>query len=141
MTARIRCPRVALVLLLCGIPVAQGGGTYLVQGIGLERVLEIGAAPPPNAQKERNGWFSAANLDFRTTSGNLDGKVVLIRCRDPNCLTDRGVRIGDSWADVLRRYGAPLDSSVANGKALIRYRGIGFLVREVKVSAIFVLPP
>lgn len=131
-------------LLLCGslaTSAAGAAGIYLVEGRGLERVLEVGGAAPKGARPAGDGWYRTAGLEFQTTSGSARGKVVLIRCHNAPCLTDRGVRIGSSVAEVLRRYGAPQERKGSAREALIRYRGAGFLVQEGVVTAIYILPP
>lgn len=120
---------------------AWSGGTYLVQGRGVEYRLEIGGPAPKGAQPAGDGWYRTAELEFRTASGALSGPVVLIRCRDPSCLTDRGVLVGDSESDVLRRYGGPQERSSSEQGALMRYNGVGFLVEAGRVRAIYILPP
>lgn len=130
--------------LLCGIvmlPAVWGGGVYLVEGRGLEGVLEVGRAAPKTARPAGNSWYRAAELEFQTDSPNARGKVVLIRCRDTPCLTDRGVRIGSTVAEVLRHYGAPQERKDSARAALLRYRGIGFMLQQGVVTAIYILPP
>jgi hypothetical protein len=120
---------------------AWGGGLYLVQGRGLEGKVEIGGPVPRTATAPVAGWFRAGELEFRTATGDRHGPIVLIRCQQATCLTDRIVLVGSDESEVLRRYGAPQERSESEQGALLRYRGVGFLVVSGKVSAIYILPP
>ncbi len=131
---------VGLVWALSVAP-AVAGGIYLVQGVGAERLLEVNKPAPKTSKALGGGWYRAGELEFKTDDGSMGGRVVLIRCRSQQCLTDRGIKIGSPESLVLQRHGAPLERSAADGGVLMRYRGVGFLLKQEQVTALYVLPP
>lgn len=121
-------------MALAGTP-----GIYLVQGQGAEGSVVLGQTRDAKAaQTDREGWYPVAGQDGLAYRLGGDGRVAILRCQVAACITDRGVRVGDSESVVIRRYGAPLADAGATG--LLRYPGIGFLVRDGRVSVIYILP-
>ena len=121
--------------LLFGAAQTQAG--YLVPGLGLEGVLEIGREAGPGAVKEV--WNDRQGLKFKVDAGGI---IVLIKCDSPDFATDENIRVGTPEADVLRRYGAPRneDRNKKGDEVLYRYPGIGFTIKNNQVSSIYIFP-
>jgi len=114
------------------------GGVYLEPGIGISP-LQLGRLPPRERVTNVDGWQQRQDGVQYTVDKN-SGVVILIRCTMPQCVTIRSLRVGQSDTELWRRLGAPLKTrDTADGK-FFEYDGIGFLVRDTRITAIFVLP-
>ena len=123
------------IFLIFGAAQTQAG--YLVSGLGLESVLEIGREAGPGAVKE--AWNERQGLKFKVDAGGI---IVLIKCDSPDFATDENIRVGAPEADVLRRYCAPRneDKNKRGDEVLYRYPGIGFTIKNNQVISIYIFP-
>ena len=110
---------------------------YLVPGIGVERVLEIGQRFEDAAAGQGVWIDSEHGLQYQL---DKDGSVVLIRCQRRDCASDRNVSVGTRKSVVLQRYGAPGSKRRMGNGLFYQYQGIGFAIEADAVTGIYILP-
>ena len=130
--------RIALLLAFAAGPsFIQAGGLYLEPGLGTNDVV-IGKKPRQKAEPDREGWrVTRDGLKYKQAE---NGSVALIRCDQPQCITRQNVRVGMEASELWRRWGAPQREQTAEGGLFYEYAGIGFLVQQGRIAAIYVLP-
>lgn len=128
----------ARVLLGLGLATALAGAAgqepiYLVPGQGVIGEVLIG-----DLRSAQDDWREAKRgLEYRT---NSEGRVIAIRCRHADCVTDQGLRVRMPESEVIRRYGAPRrDIQTREGGRYYEYPGVGFELLQGGVTAIYVL--
>jgi len=128
-------PVVLFFCALCFIH-SQAHAQYLVPGVGLEGILEIGQIGGQDAEKDV--WNDhRSDLQFKV---DYHGIVVLIKCQKSEYPTDRNVRVGSPESDVLRWYGAAREKRPTPGATLYSYLGISFAIRDGQVKSIYIFP-
>jgi hypothetical protein len=113
---------------------ASAGTRYLVPGVGLEGILEIGDSVD-NKTKRHSETYA---LSYKVARNK--NIIVLIKCDKCKFSTNRNIRIGSPKADVLRRYGAPRKEDKTGEAVLYRYPGIGFTIKNARVNVIYIFP-
>lgn len=123
------------IFIICGAVRTQAG--YLVPGLGVEGLLEIGREAGPGTVQER--WNERQGLEFKVDKA---GVIVLIKCATPDYATDLNIRVDAPEADLLRRYGAPRSENrnKSGDEVLYRYPGIGFTIKNRQVITIYIFP-
>jgi hypothetical protein len=114
----------------------QANGQYLVAGVGLNRVLEIGQQM--EADSRTDTWNDhKSGLQFKVNNQNI---IVLIKCQNSRYPTDRNVRVGSPEKDVTRWYGAAREKRQVSGGILYSYLGISFAIINGQVEIIYIFP-
>jgi len=124
------------------------GGVYLEPGIGAAP-LQLGREQPPkNARgekpKDKDDWWKREDhVEYKVDPGSK--RVVLIRCKHPNCVTIRSLRVGQPDTVLWSRLGAPRTTRPAKNGEFLEYDGVAFHIKEnnnkaKEIAAIYILP-
>ena len=131
-----KCWLVVLFFCAASFIYSQAHAQYLVPGVGLGGILEIGQLGGTGAQ--RGVWNDhGSGLQFKV---DYQGIVVLIKCQRCKYPTDRNVRVGSPESDVLRWYGAAREKRLTPQATLFSYLGISFAIRDGQVMSIYIFP-
>lgn len=121
--------------------IAMSAQRFLVKGIGLQGVLEIGDTNPSIDWAEREWLVHPSDLKFKVDAQDPRRPVVLIKCDQGDCVTDRNVKLGTLQKTVLSRFGAPLQKKqLKNDRIFFGYHGVGFEFVNNRVHSIYIFP-
>jgi hypothetical protein len=113
------------------------GGYFLLNGIGMPGELEIGQKRDERAVTPGEWIRHSEALRFKVDRSQ---NVVLISCKVRGCVAENNIEIGTRLGTLLRRYGAPVERSRLKEGVFYRYHGVGFIIRNDRVSDIYIFP-
>lgn len=139
MSARIGSVVCGLVLVTVALVTDAEDSIVLIAGVGIRGGEQIGdyrgVANTWNRIRVQNRLDE--NLAYRT---NAERRIIAIRCKRNDCVSERGVRMGMDDNDLRRRYGTPRKDSPTKLGVYYEYPGIGFEMVNKRVVSIYIYP-